>query len=114
MAKKNPQPEAPKPEPEGRWNRWNIYDMDGNVVHAVSARDRNGAINLARDWANTNRIGISRVQLDEPMESRPTSLAGYIEESAKPFVWKKEEPKESLTEMQKACILGGHEYVGEI
>lgn len=45
---------------------------------------------------------------------RPSSLADYIEESAKPFVWKKDEPKKELTEMQKACILGGQEYTGEI
>lgn len=258
-AKKNPQ--AQLVEPMGRWSRWDVYSPDNEVVHSVSARDRDEAIRLARTWANANNQTVSRVQLDEPIESkeivtelanqpypfrftpagegdvnavfstntgikyevtmfeegedeasiefsakqpkkkstvaitntgdafkvfatvagiikqfltmnpeitkfnfsadegeksriklynsiakmlpkflpdwqllssnekygfieyyfgkvsnesRPTSLAGYIEESAKPFVWKKEEPKQELTEMQKACILGGHEYTGEI
>jgi hypothetical protein len=43
-----------------------------------------------------------------------SSLKEYIEVSNRPFVWKKEESKKELTEMQKACILGGQEYTGEI
>lgn len=45
---------------------------------------------------------------------KPTTFKEYVEESSKPFVWKKDEPKKELTEMQKACILGGQEYTGEI
>jgi len=45
---------------------------------------------------------------------KPTTFKEYVEESAKPFIWNKEEPKKELTEMQKACILGGQEYTGEI
>ena len=45
---------------------------------------------------------------------KPTTFKEYVEESTNPFVWKKEEPKKELTEMQKACILGGQEYTGEI
>jgi hypothetical protein len=42
-------------------------------------------------------------------------LKEYIEVSYKPFIReKKEEPKKELTDMQKACILGGQEYTGEI
>jgi hypothetical protein len=113
---KKPTVKTSQPEPTGRWSRWNVYDIDGDVVHAVSARDRNEAIRLAGEWANANNQTLSRVQLDEPMESRPTSLAGYIEESARPFEWNKAEvkPKEKFTEMQLACILGGHEYTGEL
>jgi hypothetical protein len=45
----------------------------------------------------------------------PSSLKEYIEVSYKPFIReKKEEPKKELTDMQKACILGGQEYTGEI
>jgi hypothetical protein len=43
-----------------------------------------------------------------------SSLKEYIEVSSRPFIWQKEEPKKELTEMQKACILGGHEYTGEL
>jgi hypothetical protein len=45
---------------------------------------------------------------------KPTTVKEYIEAADKPFVWQKEEPKKELTEMQKACILGGHEYTGEL
>lgn len=114
MAKKNPQPEQPAEEPTGRWNRWAVIGADSEPLTYVSARNMQEAVRLAAAWARENHTYVNRVQLDEPMESRPTSLAGYIEESSKPFVWKKEEPKQELTEMQKACIIGGHEYTGEL
>ena len=115
QAKKNPQTVDKTVTPTGeKWGRWVVYDMDGNPIHAISARDNVEAVRLATTWAQLNHKEVSRVQLDEPMESRPTSLAGYIAESNRPFVWTKDEPKENLTEMQKACILGGHEYVGEL
>lgn len=47
-------------------------------------------------------------------EGTLSSLKEYIEVSDRPFIWQKDEPKKELTEMQKACILGGQEYTGEI
>lgn len=97
---------------------WLVYNNVGNIVTAVYATDMEEAKRKAIEWGERNNQIVSRVQLhepDEPEESaRPTSLAGYVAEADRPFVWEKDEPKEELTEMQKACILGGHEYVGEI
>jgi hypothetical protein len=45
---------------------------------------------------------------------KPTTFKEYVEESARPFVWQKDEPKKEFTDMQLACILGGQEYTGEI
>ena len=97
---------------------WLVYNNVGNIVTAVYATNMEEAKRKAMEWGERNNQIVSRVQLhepDEPEESvRPTSLAGYVAEADRPFVWQKEEPKEDLTEMQKACILGGHEYTGEL
>ena len=115
-------------EPSGPWQRWVVYgdNDDGNSIPLayISARDRQEATRLAFRWGRDNNRVINGLRSEDDIavsdmihrneSKRPTSLAGYIEESARPFIWKKEEPKKEFTEMQLACILGGHEYTGEI
>lgn len=109
-----PSPPAPRPA-TSTGMLWNVFDHDNNVVTQVRANTAPEATRLALDWGRQNNRVLSRVQLDEPMEAkRPTSLADYIAESTRPFVWNKEKPKQKFTEMQLACILGGHEYTGEL
>lgn len=128
QAKKNPTPAAPEqaqqaqPEP-GQWERWNVHGHEGQIFTSVSARNRQEASQLALRWGRENNRVISHVTPESEDEfaalhrtesKRPDSLKGYIEESARPFEWKKEEPKQRFTEMQLACIIGGHEYTGEL
>jgi hypothetical protein len=106
---------------EGQWSRWTVYDHDNNVLTYVSARSRQEATQLALRWGRENNRVVAAVDQDDGTvripsseSKKPTSLADYITESNRPFIWQKEEPKKELTEMQKACILGGHEYAGEL
>jgi hypothetical protein len=112
---------ASNSEPAGPWQRWIVYgdnDDDNSIPLAyISARDRQEASRLAFRWGRDNNRVVTGIDRDITSESnRPTSLAGYIAESARPFEWNKakDKPKKELTEMQKACILGGQEYTGEI
>jgi Putative amidoligase enzyme len=112
MSKKNPSA-APVEEED---HQWLVYDIDGNIVTMVYAPNVTLAMQQAKEWGLRYNKAISKVELHESLTAskRPTSLSGYIAEADRPFVWKKEEPKQELTEMQKACIIGGHEYVGEL
>lgn len=128
QAKKNPASAAQ--EPQGKWQRWIVYGTDENgnnvPVTAISARDRQEATRIAFRWGRDNNRVITGLNPEDDdlvdlanivhrnESKRPTSLKGYIEESARPFEWKKDETKQVLTEMQLACIMGGHEYTGEI
>ena len=112
---------ASNSEPAGPWQRWIVYgdnDDDNSIPLAyISARDRQEASRLAFRWGRDNNRVVTGIDRDITSESnRPTSLAGYIAESARPFEWNKakDKPKEKFTEMQLACILGGHEYTGEL
>ena len=112
--------EQNQPQNNSRWKRYFVYgyDENGNTsmvpVHALSARDNQEATRLALQWGRENNVIISGISERTEESKRPTSLAGYIAESEKPFVWEKEEPKKEFTDMQMACILGGHEYAGEL
>jgi hypothetical protein len=112
--------EQNQPQNNSRWKRYFVYgyDENGNTsmvpVHALSARDNQEATRLALQWGRENNVIISGISERTEESKRPTSLAGYIAESEKPFVWEKEEPKKEFTDMQMACILGGHEYTGEL
>ncbi len=115
-------------EPEGSLQRWVIYgdNDDGNSIPLayISARDRQEASRLAFRWGRDNNRVINGLRAEDDIavsdmihrneSKRPTSLAGYIAESNRPFVWQKDEPKKEFTDMQLACILGGQEYTGEI
>lgn len=128
QAKKNPASAAQ--EPQGKWQRWIVYGTDENgnnvPVTAISARDRQEATRIAFRWGrDNNRVITGLNPEDEDLvdlanivhrdeSKRPTSLKGYLEESSRPFEWKKDEPKQRFTDMQMACIIGGHEYTGEL
>jgi hypothetical protein len=114
----NPQkniPAPPAPRPAASTGiLWNVFDHDDNVVTQVRANTAPEATRLAFDWGRQNNRVLSRIEHATQESKQLTSLADYIAESQSPFVWNKEKPKQKFTEMQLACILGGHEYTGEL
>ena len=94
---------------QGNWQRWIVYGTgdDGRNVQltAVSARDRQEATRLAFRWGRDNNRVVTGLRPEGEVWSdvsdladmihrneskRSTSLAGYIAESDRPFIWNKE------------------------
>jgi hypothetical protein len=112
--------EQNQPQNNSTWNRYFVYgyneedNVSSTPIHTLSARDNQEATRLALQWGRENNVIISGIREDARESKRPDSLAGYIAESNRLFVWEKQEPKKEFTDMQLACILGGQEYTGEL
>jgi len=87
------------------WQRWIVYGTgdDGRNVPltAVSARDRQEASRLAFRWGRDNNRVVTGLEPDNEREDlanmihrneskSPITLADYIAESNRPFIWNKE------------------------